>query len=181
MIHRSLYVIETGELTGLCMLADDSMLALNTPPGHAWVKGELDPRRSLVRLVTDDLGEQVPVVDALTPPQPVDSAYQTWGWDETRGDWVATPTLLLQQIRAREPVLVLLEQLDAKQARPVGEIAVAQALGDALPAAAVERLQSINADKAALRGRLAAIAATADADELEALLAVPVALQTALG
>lgn len=166
---RSLFDFSTGELTGLRMQASDAMLALNTPPGHAWIDGEHDPRRVRVQLVTDDQGQQHPVAVPRTPERPADSAWVTWAWSEAAGDWVSSPTLAMLQAQARPPVLQLLAELDAKLARPLGEIAEAQALGQPLPAAAVARLQAINADKQALRSHLQAIAATSTVEALQAL------------
>lgn len=173
MSHHSLYRLDTGELTGSQANASPEILALNTPAGCAWVAGAHDPRRGIVQLVTDDNGEQVPVVVPRLPPRPADSDYRTWAWDDTLQDWAATPTLLWHQAQAREPVLAQLSALDTQVARPVGEIAEAQALGQPVPAGALQRLTSINADKAALRAHLAAIAAAADLAALQAVLAAP--------
>lgn len=98
---RSLYVIETGELTGLSMDADDALLALNTPPGCAWLDGAHNPQRASVQMVTDDFGTQQPVVVPRMPPRPADNDYQTWTWDEAAGGWIAVPTLLARQATAR--------------------------------------------------------------------------------
>lgn len=169
MIQRSLYVVETGELTGLRMTADAEMLALNTPPGHAWVDGAHDCRRFVVRLVTDDHGEQQAVVDARIPARPADNDYQTWVWDEATGDWRVSPTLAALKIERSKPVIAQLEAIDVRLVRPAGEITQALALGQAIPSEASERLTSLNAQKAALRQFLAEIAA-ATAESLDAVI-----------
>lgn len=173
---KSLYVIESGELTGMQMLASEEMLTLNTPPGHAWVDGALDQRRFVVQLVTDDHGTQQAVATPRTPPRPADSEMQTWSWSEDAGDWIATPTLAMLKAQARAQILAMFPPLDAALARPVGEITQAQALGEEPPAAAIQRLQAINADKQALRDRLAAIDSATAKAELDALLAQPLSL-----
>lgn len=178
MTTQSLYRLDTGELTGMQVNGSPEILALNTPPGCGWVEGAHDPRRANVHLVTDDFGAQQPVVIARLPERPADSDYRTWDWDAARDDWAPVYTLLWHQAQARAPLLGLLEQLDAKVARPVGEIAQAQALGEALPAASVQVLQAINADKQIVRARLTAIAAAAGPAALAALLAQPLTLST---
>lgn len=175
---QSLFNLETGELTGFRVDGDDEDRTGNTPPGHAWVRGEFDPRRFVVRVPVGDVGPELPRAEARTPPRPPDSEFQTWAWDDEAGDWIAAPTLVLLKATASAPVLARFAPLDAALARPVGEIAEAQALGEVVPAAAVQRLRGINADKQLLRDRLAAIAAAADAPALQALEAQPLTLQT---
>lgn len=170
---HSLYNLSTGELTGLQMTAEPELLALNTPPGCAWVAGAHDARRCVVQLVTDDFGAQQPTVAPRTPPRPADTELQTWHWDAGAADWAATPTLALRKLHARAELQALFPALDAALARPLGEITEAQALGEPLPAAAVARLRAVNADKAALRGRLAAVAAAASVEALQQLLDAP--------
>jgi hypothetical protein len=151
---------------------------LNAPAGHVPIAGKLDARRHKVELITDDFGDQHPVVKRQAPPRPADTDERTWTWRQDLDDWVAYPTLALLKTNAREPVLDQLVSLDAQAARPVGEIAEAQALGLPAPAASLARLQSVNADKQALRERMKAIASVESAEALEALLAQPVTLQT---
>jgi hypothetical protein len=172
MTQRSLYVVETGELTGLSMTGDAALLALNTPAGHAWVSGAHDCRRFVVRLVTDDHGEQQPVVDPRTPARPADNDYQTWAWDDAAGDWRAAPTLAALKIERSVPVIEQLVTLDARARRPTEEITQALALGESPPAPAMARLQAIRANKDLLRQQLAAFAAatsTAALDEAAAM------------
>lgn len=170
---HSLFNLSTGELTGLQMSADAELLALNTPAGCAWVCGAHDAHRCAVRLVTDDFGAQLPVVVPRTPPRPADSELQTWRWDDAAADWAAVPTLAFRRLIAMEPLLAKFAPLDDALARPLGEIAEAEALGELPPAAAIARLRTINADKTALRARLAAIKAAATAADLDALLEQP--------
>ena len=168
---RSLFNTETGELTGFRSDAEGALLLANTPPGHSWADGELDPRRCTVRELVDDFGELRQVIAPRTPPRPADTENQVWSWDAEADDWVAGPSLALRKALASEPVLARFPALDAAVARPVGEIAEATALGLQPPQEAVQRLQAIHADKQALRDRLAAIAATETAEQLTELLA----------
>lgn len=167
---HSLFSVETGQLTGLQMSADAELLALNTPAGCAWVDGAHDARRCAVRLVTDDFGAQLPVVVPRTPPRPADTELQTWRWDDAAADWAAVPTLAMRRLIASEPLLAKFAPLDDALARPLGEIAEAQALGEVPPAAAIGRLRSINAEKKALRARLADIAAASSIEALQQLI-----------
>lgn len=178
MSLHSLFRLDTGELTGMQVHGSPEILALNTPPGCAWVAGAHDPRRAVVQLVVDDFGASQPVATPRLPPRPADSDYRTWAWDAALDDWAPAYTLLWHQVQARDPVLAQLAALDTQVARPVGEIAEAQALGQAVPAASLQRLTAINSDKAALRAHLAAIAAAPDIPALQAVLAAAPTLTT---
>lgn len=175
---HSEFDVVTGEFTGRRMMGSPELLQINTVAGCAWAAGEHDPRRCVVCLVTDDMGDQQTVVSMRLPAKPADTELQTWHWDAAADDWRATPTLRLLQARATPPVLAQLATLDLQLARPLGELMQAQALGEPLPPAAVARLQAVNADKALLRARLAAIAASTTREQLAALLAEPFVLQT---
>jgi hypothetical protein len=144
---RSLFNLETGELTGMQMLASPEMMALNTPRGHAWVDGAHDQRRTLVRLVTDDFGDQHAVAVQRTPPRPADSEMQVWSWSAAALDWVASPTVALLKAQAAALVLGRFPALDAALARPVGEIALAAIAS----ATSSEQLQAIEQQPLALQ------------------------------
>lgn len=101
MTPYSLYSLATGELTGMQIQGPAAVRALNTPVGCAWIDGAHDPRRVVVRLVTDDFGTQHPTAAARVPPRPVDSDYQTWAWDEAAGDWAPTMTRRWREAQAR--------------------------------------------------------------------------------
>ena len=58
--------------------------------------------------------------------------------------------------------------LDAQLIRPMGEVLESQILAVPLPAEAAAQVRSLNADKAAVRQKLAAIAAARTAAELPA-------------
>ncbi|MCV2349327.1 hypothetical protein [Paucibacter sp. Y2R2-4] len=146
---HSQFALATGELTGLCMSAD--LLALNTPPGHAWLLGVYDPKTHIVQLITDDFGVQQAVAVRRTPTRPADSVYQTWVWDESAWDWLAKPTLAYRKHGRKAPVLEALAALDIEVSRPTSEITQAQLLGEAPPAAAVLRLTEVLTEKAAWR------------------------------
>ncbi|QOR55715.1 MAG: hypothetical protein YHS30scaffold667_11 [Phage 65_10] len=158
---RSLFNTTTGEFTGQ-LLHHGELIA---PAGHAWAEGAHDPRRAVVEMPAAD----PPVVVVRTPARPADSDYQTWAWSDDADDWAATDTLLMLKARARAPVLQRFLPLDAALARPVGEIAEAQALGQTPPSGAVERLTAILVDKQALRAKIAAIDACVNSDELNGL------------
>ncbi len=156
----SAYVVATGHFTGKRITCAPVLLPLNTLPGEAWVAGEIDAARFLVEsVVVDDFGVQAPILAQYQPSAPAATEWCTWAWDEVAWRWVEVPTLALLKSRASEPLLQQLAQLDAKVARPAGEIAEALGLGQPVPEAAVQRLQSINLEKAGLRQQLAAIAA----------------------
>jgi hypothetical protein len=101
-----------------------------------------------------------------------------WAWDATAEAWREAPKLKLLQANARPPLLQLLVQLDGKEARPVGELLLAQAMGWAAPAAAVERLSLVSIDKQAVRDRLSAIEQASSPEALAELLAEPLTLST---
>lgn len=176
---KSLYLIQTGELTGL-QIDDVEIIAANTPAGYAWVEGVFDARLYTVQTAAGDAGPQLPKAVRRTPPRPADSVYLTWAWSDAAGDWVSTETLAMAKERAQQPLLALLKALDEPVTRAAGEITQAIALGQTAPAAAVTRLQAVNADKALVRARVAAIAAAATPEALQALLAQPLTLQTTL-
>lgn len=169
---HSLYTIVTGEFTGVQM-DDPELRAHNTPPGCAWMAGAHDARRCVVQLLPDLAGEQIPTAVARQPARPADTEMQTWHWDETLDDWMAAPTLALRKLMAAKPLQPLFQPLDAALARPLGELMEAQALGGPPPQAAMAKLQAINASKAALRQRLADIAACSSPEALQQLLAQP--------
>lgn len=170
----------TGRFTDRTITAAPEVLALNAlPAGELWIEGRHNPHTAAATFVTDDQGDQQIVVVEIEPTPPAETEWQSWRWNAASGCWDAVAKLKLLQANARPPVLAQLAALDEKVARPVGEIAQAQALGATPPEAAVSRLQAINDDKQLLRARLAAIVATTTPEELAALLAEPVELQTA--
>lgn len=179
MTPFSLYETATGRLTGDTASLSDELLAINpAPAGFAWVQGLHNPATARVEHGMDDYGNQLPFVVVQTPAPPPETDWMSWRWDAAAAAWREVPKLKLLQANARGPVIAQLAQLDDKLRRPVGEITLAQALNQAPPAAALQRLQAIEADKDALRAHLAAIAAAADVDALGALVAAPSALQT---
>lgn len=163
MVVTHFYDLATGQFTGAWSSSPNSDDPVTIPAGcGAFESASVRGKR--LDLQTGEL------VD-YRPPMPEETDRVGWAWDPAAGAWSAQPKLPLLQDRASEPVLAQLAQLDLQSARPVGEIALAQALGEPPPSAAVARLQSINTDKQALRQRLAAIAAAASADALAQLLA----------
>lgn len=81
---------------------------LNAPAGCVPIPGRLDPRRNRVVLVTDDFGEQQPVVALKQPDKPQDTELQRWVWDEAADDWRRVPTAaaLAASARARRDQLL---------------------------------------------------------------------------
>ncbi len=149
----------------------DLPLALQRRPGQILVPGVTWPEtQRIAALVADDFGNQVAVLEDFVPPAPADDELRTWHWDAEQRGHVPTPTLLALQRKASAPLLAQLAELDARLARPLGELAEASATGQAAPAEAVERLQQINASKAQLRQQLAAIAASTSAAELASIV-----------
>ncbi len=107
--------------------------------------------------------------DAEIPTRP--SPHHRLAWISQALAWVDVRDLAQMIADASAPILAELSSLDAELVRPLGEVMEAM-VGATTPApAAVARLQAINADKAALRIRLAAINACATVEELLALLA----------
>ncbi|RQO57964.1 hypothetical protein DBR47_14315 [Paucibacter sp. KBW04] len=152
------YRIDTGEVLSHSMhLPDAETVAANTPPDCGAVQMQIDHMSQRVQLVPDDFGNAVPVLVDYQPPAPADDADQTWAWAATIRRWVSVPTQAALNRKAAEPILAQLAELDAKLVRPAGEVTQALALGQAPPAAAVTKLQEINAEKAALREQLAAL------------------------
>lgn len=158
------------------LLTGDSVSNTRSPPdrpGYGVVKGLHDHLSVRVALVVDDFGDAVPVIVDTPPPAPASTEWRTWAWNTVAHRWVAEPTLALLKQRAAEPLLQQLDALDSKARRPTGEITQSMALGEAVPAEALARLQSITADKAGLRQHLAAIAASTSAAELATITASP--------
>ena len=156
----SQFLLGTGELTGMKISNEDD-LARNTPPGCAWIAGDIDHHGYRVELRPDDFGNaSVPVVVQYQPPTPADSPWQTWAWDATARRYIATPTQAALNRAAAEVIMAQLAELDAKLVRPAGEVTEAMATGQALPPGAVAKLQEINAEKAVLRQHLAALGAS---------------------
>lgn len=74
---------------------------LNAPAGFVPIPGRLDPKRNRVVLVTDDFGEQQPVVALKWPDKPEDTEVDRWVWSDDADDWVQVPTVATLEIRAR--------------------------------------------------------------------------------
>lgn len=168
---HSLFCIASCELTGFKVSGDQQDRDLNTPAGHAWIKGNFDRRRYVIQFVTDDFGNQWPQAVERTPVKPADSAYLVWSWDTTAGDWKSAPTLLWLQRQASEPILRDLKALDAPLARPLTDLLLALLAGTEAPEVARAKVDAVEAQKAPLRARLADIEATATPEALAALVA----------
>lgn len=79
MTPHAEYNIATGATTGRRMCCDDpALLAANAAPGCAWVPATEHPAHVAVRLVTDDQGDAVPVLQPATPPKPDDTPAVRW-------------------------------------------------------------------------------------------------------
>lgn len=180
MTTYTLCTIATGEFTEARV---SGVLALNPPPpGHCWVPGEHNAlTRRLAGWIVDDFGSQLPVIEAKSPTPPTETDWVSWRWDAAVERWLEVPKLKLLQANARQPYLAQLVALDDLVRRPVGELALAQVMGQAAPDASVQRLQSIEADKAAVRAHLTAIGEADSPEALTLVLASPPTLQTAGG
>ncbi|WP_271008639.1 hypothetical protein [Paucibacter sp. B51] len=167
----SAYIPATGEITGKRITtASQELLSINSAPGEAWLQGEVDHLGHRVEMRPDDFGNAVvPVVVQYQPPAPADSDWVAWSWSEPLRRWVPVPTLAALKLQASEPLLAALASLDARVIRPSSEIAVAQALGQAVPEAATLRLSGLLAEKEALRHLLRQIQAATTKEELDAL------------
>lgn len=164
------FKLDTGEVLSHSMqLPDAATVAANTPPGCGAVSLLIDHLSQRVQLVTDDFGNALPVLVDWQPPAPADDELRTWSWSAGMRRWVPAPTLAALKLQASEPLLAALASLDARVIRPSSEIAVAQALGQAVPEAATLRLSGLLAEKEALRHLLRQIQAATTKEELDAL------------
>ena len=99
MPRRSLFHIETGRLTGEVADMPLEAFALNTPPGYAWVDAVCNHLAEVVQLITDDMGDSLPVACQQQPPAPAADQWITWEWDEAAACYVERPT---EQALARD-------------------------------------------------------------------------------
>ena len=158
---KSQYIIETGAFTGVRITGNDALLALNTPPGTAWVDGDHDARNR--RCIVE--GGQILVV-AWKPDPPPESDNVLWVWDAAAELWCEQLKLPALKVNAKRRYLQQLTVLDGQSSRAVAEILEAQLLGQDPPAYAVERLQTVNAQKTQVRNQLTAIDQVESADDL---------------
>lgn len=154
----SLYRLADGVLTGARFRGSESALALNTPEGHGVIEGEHDPLSQRVDPATGS------VVDWV-PPAPADTAIETYDWSNEARRWRPTPTLEGRRMPLREIVQQRIEALEARQARPLRELALAEPRAEKY-SAAKQRLQAIEDRIGHWRDRLAQIDAAADETEL---------------
>lgn len=139
-----------------------AVLEANTPAGHGVVTGVVDWESQRVDLSTGA------VVD-WQPPRPADEAMRTWTWNEQARRWLPVPTLAALRAARVSEAQAAIVGAEAAQARPARELALAAALGQPAPAAALVRLQRLDDSVNALRGLLAQLGAATSADELAAL------------
>jgi hypothetical protein len=138
---------------------DAAKLAAFTPDGCAAYCGVVDRKTQRCQEITDDFGNTVQQLVPYTPPP------KPW---EVR-------SVLLVRTQLLERMDADLAELDKHVARPAGEIAEALASGSTPPAAAVSKLQAVNAQKAQIRAARAIAAAVPDdagADGIAALDAI---------
>lgn len=72
---------------------EDRYVAANTPAGHFALNLVLDPYSQRVRLVTDDFGDQQPVVIDWQPEPPPADEFNTWTWNSDSRRYQAVATL----------------------------------------------------------------------------------------
>lgn len=162
MSAYSVYAADTGMLTGVvhyCHLAD---LAQLLPAGCAAIDGQHDHLSARVDLATR-------TVVPYQPPAPADDELQTWLWDATAQRWRPVPTLQALRAQRIAPVQAAIDAQEALQARPLREISVALASGQALPPVAVARVAQIDTDIQALRVVRTALATAATEAALAAI------------
>lgn len=94
---------------------------------------------------------------------------RTWTWNEQARRWLPVPTLAALRAARVSEAQAAIVGAEAAQARPARELALAAALGQPAPAAALVRLQRLDDSVNALRGLLAQLGAATSADELAAL------------
>lgn len=164
----TMYDPDTGLGVGPVFTGPHWMVAGNTPAGAAAYPGEFDATRQRVRLVTDDMGDQQPVLTEWVPPSPAADEWQTWRWDEGAWRWLPVPTLARLKADAIANVQAAIDLHEAQQARPQRDVLTALVAGQTPPAEAVVRLQEIEAAIVPLRARRAALEAAITVDELNA-------------
>lgn len=166
----SMYDPATGQGFGATFTGPDWMVSSNTPPGAAAYCGTFNPECERIVLVTDDMGDQQPVVVDWVPPAPADDEWRTWSWSEQARRWTPAPTLAALKRDATAPLQRQIEAIELEQARPQRELLAALLAGEPAPAQAQQRLSEIEAAIVPLRARRAAIAAATTVEALQQIL-----------
>lgn len=161
MSNYSVFRKVDGLFIGITL--SESAIEFNTPEGCEVIQGVFDYLSQRINISTGE------VVD-YQPPAPDDDDIRTWSWTSATKRWTSTPTLAAIKATRSAPIIAQLDAIDTKLIRPAGEITQALALGQAIPTSAATRLTALNAEKAALRQFLAAIA-SATAATLDAVMA----------
>jgi len=164
-----LYTVSTGLLTGAQLeTEDETLLAINTPAGCAWIAGDGHPDTNAVQFI-----DGTPTLVEQLNPAPPSNAVQTWERDPATQIWRPVPTLAALKAHAIEPVTEILTSLDAELVRPTTELLAAQLAGSAIDSFAQAKFAALMTRKTALRARIAAINACASPADLDALAATP--------
>lgn len=119
-------------------------VAANVPEGHGVVANVADWQSQRV-------DPQTGAVVDWRPPAPPDDGQQTWAWHEDAGRWISTPTPAAQRAKRREAVQAVIATLEASQARPAREIALATCRGLPVPPGAADRMAQIDMEISRLR------------------------------
>lgn len=100
-----LYDLNTGLFTGRSITCPSSQLNHNIPEGCGVVPDVVDWERTrVVGHTSGEGGELVPVLEAYTPPAPIDTELQTWVWDASTGVYEPRPTLLAMALAAKRAI-----------------------------------------------------------------------------
>lgn len=158
----SVYTIATGLFSGVVHDCDAADLVHMLPEGCGVIEGRHD---HLCRRVDLQTGAVVP----WQPPAPADDEWLTWAWNPAAERWQSTATLASLKRDRIAPVLSAILAAEEVQARPLRELQVAGLLGQAAPAAAVARLQQIDADIQTLRSVRSAMTAATTESALAAI------------
>lgn len=134
------------------------------PAGACALLGSVDHTRYKVALDPD--GPPVPV--PCLPPAPDGDALVAYAWDLQAWCWVPYPTLAAAKLEAEAALLATMAALEGTQARPLRDLLLALATGQAAPQTALQALQALEAGMGPLRARLAAVRAATTFAELEA-------------
>lgn len=109
----SMYLVDSGLFTGRrvtgCTPED---LEHNTPPGCAAIEGKFDAGSQRVDLQTGEVVDYRPVAP--------DADHE---WNEAARRWTLRPEIVTAR-RARAETMAQIEDLEARQARPLRELAV---------------------------------------------------------
>jgi hypothetical protein len=142
----TIYDKSTGRIRGH-LRGDEEHAKLAETPTRGLIPGTFDPVVQRVNLAT---GEVVNFI----PDKPPTTEHFDHTWDAQARRWMSVPTRAGRIAQNDELLRVRMAQAEAGQARALRDIALAVALGNPPPQAAVQALLRIERDVADLRSQL---------------------------